>query len=150
LIDLKFASLKPRQWELTYVNRIPKENLWQSPSDWPKIFPGLWGGAFATIDGASLRGFQGQWVWETSDPVARLYVEPKPGRTNDNPPQPVLLLSLTARGLVHINESERREDAESEAIKSGMSCGHGLIVTTFDTVASNDAKKAWGRHANSD
>lgn len=150
LIDLKFAPLKSRQWELTYVNRIPKENLWQSPSDWPKMFPGLWGGNFATIEGASLRGCQGQWVWETTDPVVRLYVELKPGRTNENPPQPVLLLSLTARGPVLFNENEGQESVEIEAIRFGMSRGHDLIVTTFDTVASNAAKKVWGRHANRD
>ncbi len=147
--ELNLAPPIPRQWELTYVNRIPKDDLWDAPSDWPKIFPGIWGGNFANIEGASLKGLQGQWVWESSNPVARLYVEPKPGRTHDNPSQPVLLLNLTARGLIDINESkDRTNDAgEIEAIKSGMSCGHGLIVSTFDKLASADAKKTWGRHA---
>ena len=152
LAELKFAPLTPRLWELTYVNRITKENLWESPSDWPKVFPGLWGGAFASVDGASLRGFHGQWVWESADPVARIYVEPKPGRSTDKPPQDLLLLSLTARGPVGPPDAgiQQVEVATSEPMEFGMNCGHALIVSTFDNIASADAKKAWGRHVSLD
>jgi hypothetical protein len=37
-----------------------------------------------------------------------------------------------------------------DLIESGIACGHTLIVTTFDRIASNEAKQAWGRHANLD
>jgi len=47
LADLQFDSPQPRLWELTYVNRIPKTDLWESPGDWPQVFPGLWNGEFA-------------------------------------------------------------------------------------------------------
>src|SRR5690606_21512016 len=79
------APCEPRLWEVTYVNRIPQGKLWGSVSDWPNVFPGLWGGKFASIEGAELRGFHGEWVWESRNPPARLYVEPKPGRGMEPP-----------------------------------------------------------------
>lgn len=152
LADLNFPPLTPRLWELTYVNRISKRDLWESPSDWPRLFPGLWGGELVTVDGSGLRGLQGQWVWESTDPVARLYVEQKPARSTDKPPEDVLLLSLTARGpVVPLDAGVHACDvATSELIESGMNCGHSLIVTRFDRIASNDAKRVWGRHADLD
>ncbi len=148
LVGLDMAPLKTRLWELTYVNRIPKENLWDTPSDWPNIFPGLWGGSIATVEGAELSGFQGQWVWESADPPARLYVEPKPGRSAEEPHQDVLLLSLTARGLIGALSSSGNSEncAGVEAIQAGLVSGHDLIVTTFDKITSNVAKKVWGRY----
>ena len=152
LVDLNFPQLTPRIWELTYVNRIPKLGLWESPSDWHKIFPGLWSGDFATVDGSDLRGLQGQWVWESADPVARLYVETKPARTTDKPPEDLLLLSLTARGpVVPIDADLRASDvATAELIERCMNCGNALIVTLFDKISSNEAKKVWERHADLD
>lgn len=146
---LEMAPLKLRLWELTYVNRIPKENLWDKPGDWPKVFPGLWGGNFAAVEGAELGGFQGQWVWESAEPPARLYVEPRPGRSVEEPHEDVLLLSLTARGLFSA-DFKSNKDPNTDPIESGMSSGHDLIVGTFDRIASDVAKKAWGRHADLD
>src|SRR5690606_26028906 len=83
---LKAESLPfptPRLWEITYVNRIPQGPLWKTPEDWATVFPGLWG-SFSPVEGSRLRGFQGQWVWESDDPCARLYVEAKPGRFPDD------------------------------------------------------------------
>lgn len=148
LVELKMAT-NAQLWELTYVNRIPKGGLWERPCDWPNVFPGLWGGSFATIEGAKLRGFQGQWVWESDDPPVRLYVEPKPGRTVEEPHQDVLLLSITARGRI-VPPGANGKSASStvvEGIQSGIGSGHNLIVTIFDSIASEVAKKAWGRHA---
>lgn len=146
------APLKPRLWELTYVNRIPKDDLWKNPGDWPSVFPGLWGGVFADIEGAELRGFQGQWVWESTAPPSRLYIEPKPGRSADDKGEDVLFLSLTARGPVGISRSDADSSSSSglEQIESGIGWGHEFIVTTFDRIASNVAKTAWGRHDNTD
>jgi uncharacterized protein (TIGR04255 family) len=149
LAEGKFLLTGPRLWELTYVNRIKKAGLWKTPADWPSVFPGLWGGAFAAAEGATLSGFQGQWVWETASPAARLFVEPRPGRTAGSSPEDVLLLSLTARGPLETTKRDLGNDSGSvEAIESGMNCGHNFIVTTFDRIASLDAKKTWGRHGN--
>lgn len=152
LVELDMAPLRSRLWELTYVNRIPKKDLWNKSSDWPSVFPGLWGGGFAAVEGAELRGFHGQWVWELADPPARLYVEPKPARSAEEPHQDILLLSLTARGPVSLPASESKValDSAVKAIETGIGSGHNWIVSTFDKIASDGAKKIWGRHADVD
>lgn len=137
-------SAKPTLWELAYVNRIAKTNLWKSPSDWPAVFPGLWGGKFAGADDAQLSAFHGQWVWESSSPNARLYVEPKPAKSADETEESILLLTLTARGP--ISQCDGEPDGGTSSIESGMQCGHHLIVTTFDKITSSAAKSEWGRH----
>ncbi len=138
---------RPRLWELSYVNRIPKADLWNTPNDWPRIFPGLWGGSFCDMTGVELRGLRGQWVWESSRPPARLYLEPSPGRSNDQPPQDVLLLSLTARGPIELTATEGTAIVRTEfdMIEAGMGCGHAFIVTAFDSISSEAAKTKWGR-----
>ena len=145
LADSALEPLTAQLWELTYVNRIPKDNLWTSPSDWPNVFPGLWGGDFATVDGANLQGFQGQWVWQSENPVARLYVEPRPGRSAEQPHEEVLLLTLTARGPIAPSNTENPPTGD-DAVEFGINCGHSLIVTTFDRIGSDNAKNVWRRH----
>lgn len=137
LTQEKIAKPVPQLWELVYVNRIPKGNLWQSPKDWPGIFPGLWGGEIATLPGANLGGFHGQWVWDSTQPPARLYIEPKPGRSLEEPGQDVLLLSLTARGMI-----------DADPIKQGIEFGHDWIITAFDKISSEAAKKEWKQNDN--
>lgn len=148
LAEMQIPSPKPQLWELTYVNRIPKDKLWASPGDWPSVLPGLWGGAFATVQGAALRGFHGQWVWESIDPRARLYVEPKPGRSTEESNEEVMLLSLTARGPVDGPNSS--VSIAADRIHDGISFGHRFIVETFDRIASDNAKIIWGRNADFD
>lgn len=146
LSEHKLAPPIARLWELTYVNQIPQGKLWSGPRDWPGMLPGLWGGAFVDIEQAKLCGFHGQWVWESSHPQARLYVEPKPGRTVDEPSREVLVLSLTARGPVPPSEDSSNPDVRQDAqIETGMQVGHDLIVTTFDKISSKKARAHWRR-----
>lgn len=151
LEDSGLPPAKPHLWDVTYVNRIPQGNLWQDAADWPKVFPGLWGTAFTTVPGADFRGFHGQWVWESPDPPARLYIEPRPGRS-DLHAQQLLLLNLTARGPITspTDDAEANRPMAIDRIASGMEYGHRLIVSAFDTIASPIAKTEWGRHADHD
>lgn len=137
----------PAVWEVVYVNKIPRGELWKSSADWPGVFPGLWSGPFAAIEGAILAGLQGQWVWETADPPARLYVEPKPARGPAPGHEELLFVTLTARGRVGLSpEDSTTENGKVAPIERGLRWGHGLIVGAFDSLASSAAKKAWGRH----
>jgi hypothetical protein len=143
---------RPQIWELTYVNRIPQGKLWAQPGDWPQVFPGLWGGPFAGPGHSQLRGFQGQWVWESRSPLARLYVEPQPGRSAEPPHQDELILSLTARGpfVPSGDDSSSSDDGELSRIETGLAGGNHLIVSTFDALTSDSAKTAWRRHVHTD
>jgi uncharacterized protein (TIGR04255 family) len=143
----KISAPSATLWELTYVNRIPKGELWQSPSDWPAVFPGLWGGVFVATDELTLRGLRGQWVWDSAPEQARLYVEPSPSRSNENPPTELLMVNMTARGSIKLDDSGAEKIPHEQAIENGMNLGHDLIVLTFDKISSNRAKEHWKRHA---
>ena len=143
----------PHRWEITYVNQIPSGagGLWQSPSDWPTIFPGLWPRELPAASGLSLTGLRGQWVWEHDNPRARLHVHPKPGRSKN---LDVLFLNLTAHGQVTRTGGEAgagsapspTADEIMEQIEPGLDLGHRLIVKTFDAIGSPTAKEHWQRH----
>lgn len=142
LAEVKLPPPSPTMWELTYVNRIKKWDAWDGPQDWPKLLPGLWGGEFAAAEGLTMGGLHGQWVWNLASPPARVYVESRPAKTSDTPPQEALMLNLTARGPIVSSK-----DANTESIiTSSLNKGHELIVLTFDAIVSDAAKHHWGRH----
>lgn len=144
--SVKIAAPRPTVWEVVYVNRIPQGDLWETPADWPSIFPGLWAGPFAGLSGATLSGIQGQWVWESDNPPARLYVEPKPGRGASPAYKKLLLVTLTARGQMALSPKDSpSETSTTKAIESGVRHGHDLIVGAFDALNSDNAKTRWGR-----
>jgi len=146
LEEVKLPLPVPHLWELTYVNRIPRGGLWQNTQDWPTIFPGLWGGEIASLPGTDLRGCHGQWVWESTQPPARLYIEPRPGRSNDAANQEVLLLNLTARGACEPNSDPTNPSLNK--VQAEMEFGHQWIVAAFDKIASGTAKQEWKRNDN--
>lgn len=149
LRDYEIAPPIPRIWELTYVNRVPKGQLWASPADWPLIFPGLWGGNVASINEAELSGLHGQWVWEFPGQRTRLFVEAKPARTKEPTVENVLILTLTARGSL-VTSGSSGNNIESLSIEptcQAIESGHLVIVQMFDRIASDRAKLEWGQNA---
>lgn len=142
LSDMELHLDGVHNWEVTYVNRIHQKELWNSPEDWPKVLPGLLSGN-QLVSGLALNGIQGQWVWESSDPVSRLFVEPKPGRSSEDGKMDILHLSLTARGPL---ESTGTFDMKTNfsAILERIDFGHNNIVKTFNQITSSEAKSKWG------
>jgi uncharacterized protein (TIGR04255 family) len=130
----------PYMWELAYVNRIPKGTLWKSPADWDKIFPSLCVSPSDSNKVGSLQGVRGQWIWDSSDPTVRLNVELVPRRFRGSPDEDSLMLNLTARGPIDVASC-----GKLTAIQSGMDCGHSMIVSMFDSLASPTAKQKWNR-----
>jgi len=85
-------------------------------------------------------------VWETADPPARLYVEPKPARGPAPGFQDLLFVTLTARGRLALpTKNAAGETGRVAGIERGLRWGHDLIVVAFDSLASSEAKKAWER-----
>ncbi len=41
LADEKLGEMRPNQWEVAYVNRIPRGTVWNEPADWAKLFRSL-------------------------------------------------------------------------------------------------------------
>ena len=139
---VKSARVVPPQlqeWELTYVNAVPRGELWSNPNEWSSILPGLWGSQFLSAKSAHLRGLRGQWAWGKEG--VRMYVDVTSSRTEI----PTLILQLATKGRA-VDEPNKNYPASFGRLRPGLETAHKLIVETFDTISSVSAKKHWRRH----
>jgi len=124
------------QWEITYVNHLPKGELWDSPKDWGKIFPKLYYPAEGP--GATLDTMGGNWRY-TIGGKGRLYVAMEHAKTM--PPDmeggEVLALNLTARGPIGGDHGV--------PLGEGLNLGHDSIVNSFTAMTSSEAQRHWER-----
>jgi uncharacterized protein (TIGR04255 family) len=124
---------RPNQWEVSYLNHLPRESVWQTPSDWsgllrlaPQPTPDL---------GAEigLESVQGQWHYEIRPRRGRLHVALVHGRTPGLEGSELLVLTLTARGPI----------SHSTTLDDGIRLGHDVIVHSFASLTSDAARQYW-------
>lgn len=127
------GQINANVWEVVYVNHIPRGELWQSPGDWSAILPGLASQESLDVAGTAPVGFQGQWVFELTPKLGRLYVQVSPGRTTDKSSNDLLVVRLTARGPVK----------EDQGLDDGLNLGHRVIVQSFKQLTSPGAHQHW-------
>lgn len=128
---------KPNQWEVTYVNQIPKGTVWTDPAGWGKLLPGL-AGPTRNPDGIDLESFGGEWHFEIPPKRGRLHVKIYPGKQSIPEGCEVLRMDLTARGPIS-NESEN-----GVSLDAGLDLGHERIVLAFIALTSDAAHDYWG------
>jgi uncharacterized protein (TIGR04255 family) len=127
----KLNALKENQWEVTYVNLIPRGELWSTPADWPKIFPGLlrstprYGGTISEDQTC-------EWRSEIPEKRGRLHLSLQRQLTEASDS---LCVQLTARGAVN----------EDTSLSAGLDLGREVIVSSFDDITSEQAHQHWGR-----
>ena len=70
--DAGLGKVSPNQWEVSYIDQIPKGILWQSPSEWRRILPG-----FFPL-GHEVQGLKfenaGEWHYEIEPQKGRMHV----------------------------------------------------------------------------
>jgi uncharacterized protein (TIGR04255 family) len=137
LTDEGLGEIKPNQWEITYVNRIPRGTVWNEPSDWAKLFRSLVL-MQANLSSASLESFGGEWHYEIPPQLGRLHVQVQHGRLATPGIQEVLNLTLTARGPVGMGETQALD------LEDGLTRGHAVIVQAFKELTSDAAHEYWG------
>ncbi len=127
------------QWEVTYVNHIPKGKMWSAVSDWAQIFP--WLKTPPATDGAGsnlqVETQNGIWRFQLPDQRGRLHVALSHARTQQtgaSEPREVASLTLTARGGV----------SDKHSVDDGISRGHDAIIRSFEQMTSPLAHSAWG------
>jgi len=126
------GDFRPNQWEVMYLNHIPKGTVWQTPKDWGFFLPvqpvpkveGI-------IDGES---FAGTWQFIIPEKKGRLYIQWQYASKAD---QEVIVLTLTARGPLP-------GDANSETILAALDLGRATIVQSFRKLMSEPANIYWG------
>jgi len=127
------AAADPNQWEVTYVNHIPRGTVWAVPGDWAGLFAGL-PGVWRAPEHVRLESLGGQWHFEIPEQKGRLHIELRHARTAGSAAEELLRLTLTARGPVD----------SATGLAEGLDLGRIAIVTTFRDVTSRKAHNYWG------
>ena len=139
LADESLGKVRTNQWEVTYVNQIPKGTVWSQPSDWGTVFCRA---ALLRADPGEtkLESLSGEWHFEIPPRRGRLHVHLQHGKaaTADGPE--VVTMTLTARG-----PATGKEDSALAGLHEGLDLGHETIVRAFSDLTSSAAQKYWGR-----
>lgn len=125
------------QWEITYVNHIPKGSVWQNPADWSKLFRGL--SLVEITQPVRAETLSAQAAFQLDKQAGRLHWRLQHALLSDPKPETsreVLRLELTARGPV----------TEKVSLEAGLAIGHEAIIDTFVACTSDEARKFWGYH----
>lgn len=129
-------ELRPNQWEVTYVNHIPKGSVWNEPQDWKDVFVGLpsvWG----QPSSIQLESFGGEWHFVIAPQRGRLHIQLAHARAGSPEGEEVLRLNLTARGPI-------AEGADGGlSLSDGLDLGRQTIVRTFHEITSESAHQHW-------
>jgi uncharacterized protein (TIGR04255 family) len=131
------GQLRPNQWEVTYVNHIPKGTVWQTPNDW-HFFQLL--GSKTSASMVRAESFHGEWHLLIPEQRGRLHIQwqhAKKSPTDVNADDFIRLV-FTARGPL-----EQSEDSFA-AVVAGLNLGRDVIVTSFRDFASKEANDYWG------
>lgn len=133
----RLGALSPVQCEVTYVNRIFPEGVWDTHSDIGEVIPSttlrLTEGFLPSMEQMRCAS---QFVicGEDGASIGRLHVSIEPGYIDNIP---IYLMRLTARG-------EPQENSLSGIIKM-MDVGHEWIVRGFTTLTSKEMHDVWRR-----
>jgi uncharacterized protein (TIGR04255 family) len=137
LADESLGEMQPNQWEVTYVNHIPKGTVWNAPDDWAELFHCL--GKFPAHGApVEMESFGGEWHYLIPPRQGRLHVKFEHGRQAEQKGAEILVLTLTARGPV------QDQGGQKLSLDQGLDLGHETIVTTFRELTSEPAHRYWG------
>ncbi len=135
--DLGLEEVTPNQWEVTYVNHIPKGTVWDSPRDWSTVFPTLLA-KHAEVSVGSLERLEAEWHFEIAPKRGRLHVSLRSAQRATRDRTGVLVLNLTARGPV---------ESDGMSLHKGLDVGRAAIVNAFAEITSPSAHEFWERES---
>lgn len=129
------GALQPNQWEITYVNRLIKGQVWETPADWFSLV-----GGFMPMgnlhEAVKLESGGGEWHFEIQPQRGRLHLQLQHGRADSEDGPETLTMKLTARGPV-------QADNPAMSVDAGIELGHDVIVDTFKRLTSGAAHDFW-------
>jgi uncharacterized protein (TIGR04255 family) len=135
----KLGEFKPIEYELSYINHIPKEQGWNTIDDLSKIFSDF---VWKKTKKRFLPNPE-KVAWQTEFPLpekkGHLIVNLKQAtRTEDK--APLLVLELKAKGI--------GESTSKEAIREWFDLAHEWIVRGFTDLTTPEIQKIWEREEN--
>ena len=138
----KLGDFRPNQWEVTYLNHIPKGGVWKTPDKCEFFLPLR---SVSNIEGVVQgESFSGEWHFVIPDQRGRLHVNWQHGRTSKSGKEELIVLTFTARGQIATGEDALKE------ILDGLNLGRETIVRSFKAFMSDEANKHWGLKHGSD
>ncbi|MCH8851895.1 MAG: hypothetical protein IID41_04510 [Planctomycetes bacterium] len=137
LADHTLGELRPNQWEVTYVNHIPRGTVWKEPRDWQGIFRQL-PSVMDCPESVVLESCAGEWHFEIKPQLGRLHIQLGHGQSSVKSGEDLLRLTLTARGPIGGAEGNGLN------LDQGLHLGRRIIVKTFKAVTSESAHEYWG------
>jgi uncharacterized protein (TIGR04255 family) len=135
LRECDLGELRPNQWEVTYLNHIPKGTVWSETHEWSNPFRFLIGTPGSPA-GTKPENFAGEWHYEIEPQRGRLHVQLKSAWRKKPQPEEILLLVLTARGPASI----------ADDIIAGLDLGHETTVRAFTDLTTDSAQTFWKRY----
>jgi len=130
----ELGTLRPRQWEVTYVNHLVMGELWSDVGEWQDVLPGLLSSPLRVRCG-NLETMNASWSWMLDAGRARMRVGVRHMRIDSSAPQEVIDLRLTTRGRI----------SDMLALTNELWYGHDAIVHAFVELTSEKAHATWGR-----
>jgi hypothetical protein len=130
----QLGDLSPNQWEVTYVDSFLQGEEWNSPEDWSRFLPGLFGQLFA-YQGVRLEQRAAEWSFEIEPKLGRFHVAARMGRWH-NQPADTLLLNMTARGPIG--------KQGVATLREGLDIGHEVSVNCFLKMVARETQAKWG------
>lgn len=130
------GDFRPNQWEVSYLNHIPRGSVWNTPRDWGFFRPL---GGVPTVEGIIQdESFNGEWHFVIPERRGRLHVAWQHAQKSDPEKQEMIVLNLTARGPFEQNKTD------VPAVLAGLDLGHTTAVSAFQNLMTNEANKYWG------
>jgi uncharacterized protein (TIGR04255 family) len=137
--EFEIGKLEPIECELSYINHIPKDQVWNTIDDTVKIFPDF---VWRQISGRFLSNPE-KVTWQSSYPLQKakgnLNVSLKQAIRNEDK-VPLLILELTARGI--------GESTNKDGIREWFDVAHEYIVRGFVDLTTPEVQKVWERENN--
>ncbi len=123
------------QWEVTYLNHVPKMSIWKKASDLSffkplKSLP-------PDVDGCELEEVSAALAFVIPEMKGRLHVNVRRGKRPDS--TEVVILDFTARGPLLAGEQ-----SATERLLQGIDLGRETIVGSFRDLMSHEANCHWG------
>jgi len=123
--------VQPNQWEVIYVNRMPRGTVWRQLPDLQEVLTFLKQPPLSD-SGLSFRSIGGEWQYEIPPRKGTFYLKLGMEQKDSTPN---VVMTLLARGPI---------GEEVSSLDEGLELGHTTITKAFDRLTSNFAQKYWG------
>lgn len=129
------GEFAPNQWEITYINQIPKGTVWHTPEQWGFFQPLQHSGGINKL--VQFESFDGEWHYVIPGQLGRLHMKWQHGqRTDAGDNAEIVHLTLTARGPLS-------KKPGTDEIVRGLGIGRETIVRAFRELMSDEANRQW-------